>query len=807
MLQDIRYALRALGRNGTVTAIAVVCMALGIGVNAMIFSTVDGVLIQPFPFADPDRIVGVRGRNRTAGVNRWNLSYPDLLDVRRRSRTLETVAGVSFRSLAVSDGRAEPERVSGGLITSNLFSMLGVRPAVGRDFRPEEDRPNVERVVLISDDLWLRRYNRDPSIIGRAISINAQPHTVIGVMPERFKFPEVQEAWIPIDPALHDAPRTDRMVRVFARLRSDASLESAGEEMKAIAAQLEREYGSDNKGWTMLVRSLREEFIPQQVKLILLTMMGAVSLVLLIACANVANLLLARATSRHREIAVRTAIGASRWQIIRQLLLESVAIALISVPLGVLFAKAGIRWLDGMVPTTDALPYYIHWTMAWRSMFYMIAVSVATGILFGLAPALQAVRPELVEALKDGARGSGTGVKRNRLRSALVIAEIAMSLILLIGAALFVRSFMSLRNSPDGFDSTPLMTMRAYLPGEAYTPDGAKQRRVEDLVRRIEAVPGVVAAAMSNLIPRDGGGDYTYVQVEGRPYSRDQASVAFYAGVTPHFLKTLDVPILRGRDFTDTEGNSKSAVAVIGDSMAKKYWPDQDAVGRRFALELDAKTRAMTWFTVIGVSREIAIDEVGETSLPDVAFVPYPYMEVLNNGLIVRVASGDPAQITSAVRREIREADPNVPLFAVRTMAESRKLGYWEWELFGWMFAAFGVVALVLAAVGVYGVLSYSVTQRTHEIGVRVALGASNPDVLRLVIAHGMKLAGAGLVLGLAGALAVTQLIRSVLFVSPTDPVSFAGISAFLAAVALLASYMPARRAAAVDPIVALRDQ
>jgi putative ABC transport system permease protein len=805
--QDLRYAVRSLLQNRAMTVIAVVCLALGIGVNATIFSTVDGVLLQPFPFTAAERLVGVRGANRSIGVGRSSISYPDFRDFRQRARSFDAVAGLTLRSLAISDARAEPERVSAALVTANLFSMLGVRPVLGRDFLVGEDRPNVERVVLLSDDLWLRRYNRDTSILGQSISVNAQPYTVIGVMPEGFKFPENQQAWIPIDPAMHDSARAERGVRVFARLKNGVSLEQASKEATAIAAQLEGEYGADNKNWTMFARSLRDEFIPQQVRLILLTMMGAVSLVLLIACANVANLLLARATARHREIALRTAIGAGRWQIVRQLLIESVAIALISVPLGVLFAKAGLYWLDAAVPTSDALPYYIHWSLDGRSLAYLIAISVATGLLFGLAPALQAVRADLVDALKDGGRGAGAGAKRNRMRSALVVAEIAMSLILLIGAALFVRSFLALRNTPDGFDPAPLMTMRMYLPGDEYVPNGAKQRRVADLVRRVESVPGVVAAAVSNLIPRDGGGGYTYVRVEGRPFERNRASVAFWAGVTPHFLRTLNVPLVSGRDFTETEGNTTSAVAVIGEAMAKKYWPTADPIGGRLALETDEKSHEMTWFTVIGVVRDIGIDDVGDTALPDVAFVPYPYMEVLNNGLIIRVASGDPAQITSAVRAKVREADANIPLFGVRTMLESRRLGYWEWELFGWMFGVFGVVALVLAAVGVYGVLSYSVTQRTHEIGVRVALGAGHPDVLRLIVFHGMKLAASGLMIGLVGALVLTQVVRSVLFVSPMDPVSFAGIATFLAAVSLLASYVPARRATAVDPIIALREQ
>ena len=806
MIQDVRYALRSLLRYRSVTAVAMLCMALGIGVNAMVFSTVDGVLLQPFPFTDPERIVGIRGTNKGGGISRSSVSYQDFLDLTRQARAFDAIAGTAFRSLSIADGAGEPERVAGGLITPNLFSLLGVRPALGRDFLPAENRPNVERVVILSDDLWLRRYNRNPDILGRTVLVNASPYTVVGIMPEHFKFPEVQEAWIPIDPLLHDAARNVREVRVFARLKDGVSIEGASDDVRAVAARLEREYSADNAGWSMFARTLREDFIPQQVRVVLLTMMGAVSLVLLIACANVANLLLARATSRHREIAVRTAIGAGRRHIVRQLLAESVALAVVSVPLGILFAKAGLRWLDGAVPRSDALPYYVHWSLDARSLLYLILTSIATGVLFGLAPAMQAVRPQLVEALKEGARGSGAGLKRNRLRSALVVAEVAMSLVLLIGAALFMRSFLSLRNAPDGFDASPLMTMRFYLPADTYDAEGVKTQRVDDIVRRVESLPGVAAASVSNLIPRNGGGGATYVQIEGRAFERDRASTVFYAGVTPHFLRTLNVPLLRGRDFSDIEGHSRSGVAIVGESMAKKYWKDGDALGRRFALEGETRGQ-MDWFTIIAIARDFGVWPVGGTDRPDLVFVPYPYMEVFNNGLLVRVASGDPALVTAAVRAQVRAADANIPLFNIRTMAEGRRLGFWEWELFGKMFAAFGVIALVLAAIGVYGVLSYAVTQRTHEIGVRVALGAARPDVLRMVVLHGMKLAVTGVVMGLAAAFAVSQLIRSVLFVSPTDPVSFGGITIFLVCVSLLASYVPARRATAVDPIVALREQ
>jgi putative ABC transport system permease protein len=684
-----------------------------------------------------------------------------------------------------------------------LFGLLGTPPALGRDFGPDDDRPGAEPVVLLSDDVWQRRYGGDPSIVGRAISINGRPHTVIGVMPPKFLFWENQRLWVPLGLYVDQMPRGERSLQVMARLKPGVTIDQARADLGTVAARLAATYPLDNENRGAAVRPLREWMLPAQVQLMILAMMGAVTLVLLIACANVANLLLARASVRHREISIRSALGAGRWRIVRQLLTEAVVIGLVSAPLGFLIAWIGMRLIDRGIPP-DSIPYFIHWSLDARSLGYTIAIAVLTGIVFGLAPAVQAARANLQESLKEGARGA-TGGKRARLRNTLVVAEIAMSLILLIGASLFVRSFLNLQGAAVGFDTSPLLTLRFYLPGAAYEAADAKARRVQDIVRRVEALPGVEAAFSSNFVPLGAGGGDGNVLVEGRTFERGQEPAIAFIAATPHVRKTLGVPLVRGRDLSESEDVTRTPVAVVNQTMASQLWPGIDPVGRRFRLTGD---RTPEWFTVVGVVADFRhfADDSDRPAFPS-AYVPYSFDPTLNTGLTVRAAT-NPAQITGAVREEIRASDGSLPVFSIFTMEDLRQRSFWQDRLFGWMFSVFGVVALVLASVGVYGVLSYSVSQRTQEIGVRMALGAERRDVLRLIIAHGMKLAGVGIAAGVVGAAAATQSIKSVLHnVTPTDPVSFGGVIAFLTLVAAAASYLPARRAMAVDPIVALRDQ
>jgi putative ABC transport system permease protein len=520
LIQDIRYAIRSLVKNRGVTSVAVLCMALGIGVNATIFSVIDGVMIKPYPFPDAERIVVPSATNQRMGIGRTGYSYQDFKDLRDQNTSFESVAAFTGRSLTISDSTGEPERYSGSTVSWNLFELLGTPPVLGRAFNKDDDRPGAEPVVMLSDEVWQRRYNGDRSIVGRAININAKPHTVIGVMPPGFRFPENQRLWVTVAPYSEKLARDWRGHQVFGRMRPGVTIDRATTDAKAIAARLEAAYPTTNRDWSAIIRPLQQWMLPEQVKLMLTTMMSAVTLVLLVACANVANLLLARATTRHREIALRAALGAGRWRIVRQLLTESVAIGLLSAPAGFLIAWIGIKLLDSAMPA-DGVPWFIKWALDGRSLAYTIGVSMLTGIVFGLVPALQSTGSSLQDSLKEGGRGTAGG-RRAWLRNTLVVAEVALSLVLLIGAALFVRSFLNQQNADNGFDTAPLMTMRFYMPGDAYEDNDAKARRVEDIVRRIESVPGVQAAFASNFIPFSGGGGGGNAIVEGKAVEKGQ---------------------------------------------------------------------------------------------------------------------------------------------------------------------------------------------------------------------------------------------------------------------------------------------
>ena len=674
---------------------------------------------------------------------------------------------------------------------------------MGRNFGPEDDRPGAEPVVMLSHEVWQTRYAGDRAVVGRAISINGRPHTVIGVMPPRFAFPETQRLWVPLAEYGEKMGRDERNVQVFARMKPGvddrSGLHRPERHRRTPCRGLSRRIATG----ASLVRPLSDWMLPEQPKLIILMMMGAVTLVLLIACSNVANLLLARASVRHREISIRSALGAGRFRIVRQLLTEAIMIGLFSAPLGFVVAWAGLQLLDRSIPP-DSIPYFIHWSLDARSLAYTIAIAVGTGIFFGVVPALQATGTSLQESLREGGRGS-TGERRAWMRNTLVVAQVGFALILLIGSSLFIRSFLNLQGASVGFDTAPLMTLRFYLPGQVYEPNDAKARRVEDIVRRTETLPGVQQAFASNFVPLGGGGGGDDVIVEGKPVEPGQEPGIAFIAATPHLRQTLGVALVRGRDLTDSEGATKSPVALINQTMAKRAWGDADPLGRRFRLKGD---RTPDWFTVVGIVADFRhYQGDGDDAIVPAAYVPYPFDPTLNTGLSIRVAAGDPAAISAAVREQIRLSDGTLPVFQVSTMEDLRQRSFWQFRMFGVMFFLFGAIALVLASIGVYGVLSYSVSQRTQEIGVRVALGAARADVMRLIIGQGLKLAGIGIVLGTAGAFGVTPAARSMLYkVTPTDPLSFGVVAVFLLLVALTASYIPARRAMAVDPLIAMRN-
>ena len=803
LVQDLRYASRNLLKNPGFAVLTIVCLAVGIGVNSTIFSVVDTVALRPLPFKDPDALVALHTTQVTAGINRGAVSYLDFRDWSDQTRSFETLAAVTGRSVTVTE-REDSERFLGALVTRELFPMLGIDPILGRQFSPDDDQPGAAPVVMLSHGVWQRRFLGDMSIVDRPVLVNGKPHTVIGVMPERFQFPELAQLWLPLTPLEFASPRGQRNTRVFARLKPGVSIDGARRDLVEVAGRLATTFPED-KDVSATVLTLRDDLMPSDVKLMVGTMMGAVSLVLLIACANVANLLLARATARQREIAIRTAIGAGRGRIIRQLLTESLLIALASAPLGVALAYVGLRWLTASIPPEGQVPYYVNWDMNWRVVYYTGVVAIVTGLLFGLAPALHAADANLHRSLKDGIRGGSGGAQRNRLRNTLVIAEIALSLVLLVGASLFVRSFLNLQGAGAGVDSRPLMTLRFFMSGDQYSSEDARVRRVEDIVRRVEALPGVEAAFASNLVPLSGGGSGGPVEPEGMIVEPGKEPNIDYIAVTPHIFRTLGAPILAGRDFHDVEGATRSRVAIVNRALAHYLWPNRpDVIGLRFRF---ASGTDREWITVVGLIGDFHLYSIRDENVATMAFVSYPYGAFQNTGLTIRVAgSVPPASIMTAVREEIRRSDSLLPLFNVRSGEENRRINFWQDRLFGWMFSLFGAIALLLASIGIYAVLSYSVAQRTQEIGVRLALGASRRDVFRLILAQAARLAVMGIVLGAAGAALVTPLVRTIVYnVTPTDPVSFLGTALFLALVACAAGYVPARRATSVDPIVALR--
>jgi predicted permease len=801
--QDLRYALRTLARSRAFAVSAVLCLALGIGVNTAVFSLVNAILLRPFGFADAERVVSIETANPRQGVRDWGVAPADYWEWKEQSRSLADVAAMSGGSYALAGGDVDAERVEGFEITPNLFTMLGIAPAIGRQPLADEGRPGTAPVVLLSHALWTRRFDADAGIVGRAVLLNGAPHTVIGVLPRGIKFPETAELWVPSEPD-RDAPRGARYLWIVGRLAPTATVAGAQAELATLAERAAAEHPVTNTGWTADVRTFRDEMVEGELRAMLALMSAAVAFVLLIACANVANLLLARAAARERELAVRAALGGGRGRLVRQMLTESVLVALAGGALGVFIA---VWWLDAMLAAIpEQLPYWMQVTLDVRVLAFTAGVSVLTGLVFGAIPALRASRPDLQSTLRAGGRTETGG--GGRLRGALVAGEIALAVMLVTAATLMTRGFLAVSAADAGFDTRGVLTLRTFLGGARYDSTAARAAFLAEGVRRIEALPGVRAAAATSAIPTDDGGPISGLAVEGRPPARpgEELQVTYFAS-TSGFFDALATPLLAGRDFTDEEAAAKGPpVVVVNRALTERLWPGESPLGQRVRLRGVSDT---AWFTVVGVAADLHYEEIGEETAPSrlQVHLPFAWSPRRTMAWMVR-GTGDLAAIGAPVREALAAADPTLATYDVRTMDEVRRVTTWPHRTFSVTFASFAVIALVLAAVGIYGVMSYHVSQRVRAIGVRLALGASPADVLRDVLRHGATLALAGTALGVLGALVVGRAMAGVLYgVGGVDPLVLAGVPLALGGVAMLACYLPARRATRIDPLLAMRSE
>jgi putative ABC transport system permease protein len=796
-----------LWKSPGVTAAAVVALALGIGANTAIFSVVSSVLLRALPYHDPDRLVVIWETNPTLGgglAERNEASPANFLDWKAAQTSFEEMGAYNWNTYNLTEGDA-PERIVGNPVTATLFSTLGVQPALGRLIQPGDDQESSARVVLLSHNLW-RRFGSDPAIVGRELTLNNQPHTVVGVMPAGFEFPNrFSEMWTAIRFTPQGAQaRGSHYLYTRARLREGVSLEQAQAELRTVAARLESQFPETNSQRSVRLVTLHEETV-RTLKPALLVMFGTVGLVLLIACANVANLMLARAASRQKEIAIRTALGAGRWRIVRQLLTESVLLALAGGLGGMLLALWGIDLLKASVPgETGAFVYgWDRIGLDARVLLFTFGVSVATGVLFGLAPALQASRSELNETLKEGERGSTGG--RRRLRGALVVAETALALVLLVGAGLMMKSFLRLIEVPPGFDPQNVLTASLSVPRARYTDTKQVADFYATLVERLREQPGVESAAAVNLLPMAGSGATTIFIVEGAEAPpRGQEPEANYRSATPGYFETMRIPLLSGRTFDARDTTDAPRVVIINETFARQHFAGADPLGRRL-LDPRGQDPPAEVVGVVGDVKHWGLDDKPES------YLYLSHAQVGGNFMtVVARTAGDPSAVVGAVRREVQALDRDQPVFDFKTMEERIAQQSALKRLLTWLLGVMAAVALTLASIGIYGVIAYTVAQRTHEIGIRMALGAQRGDILRLVLRQGMGMAVAGILLGLAATaglmVLLAQTLEKMLFsVSGLDPGTYVGVALILGAVALLACLIPARRATRVDPMVALR--
>ena len=814
--KDLRFAARGLARSPAFTAIAVLTLALGIGANTAIFSVVNAVLLRPLAYGEPERLVSVSSALKARGATNLPSSAPEYWDYRREVPAIQDIAAVWPININLT-GHGDPERIQAAGVSTNYFSLLGVEPVLGRDFTPEDDGGRIGYVVLISWDLWQHRFGGDRDVIGKTVRLDDDPMTIIGVMPKGFRHPvesgaSPMELWAPMDLANTDPNFIDsrgmRVFDLFGRLAPGATTRQANAQLESLRARLTERYPDayvPSVGWRVEAAPLAERVVGD-VRPALLVLLGAVGFVLLIACANVANLLLARATTRDREIAIRTALGGGRSRLIRQLLTESLLLAVIGGALGFALAVWGTDALGRLAALH--LPRARDIGVDWNVLGFTAAIVLITGIGFGLIPALQTTRPDLQSVLKDSGRGSSAGAPRARVRSALVVTEVAIALVLLAGAGLLLRSFERLLAVETGFNPDNLLTLQVWLPWPndpekgRYFTDDQRLAFYDRAVEQVRQVSGVQSVALTTRLPLRGRNNARFT-IEGRtPPADEPPPIAEFRSVTPSYFETMQIPILRGEGLPELADSASAGAAVINRTMSEKYFPNDDPIGRRIQI-FGPEGPWLTIRGVVGDVRQIGLEEppfeevyISARTKPDQAMA-----------MVVRT-SGDPESDAAAVTRAIRSADPEQPVFAVMSMDRLIANASAERRFSLLLLTLFAAIALVLSAIGIYGVMAYTTTQRRHEIGIRLALGAGGSDVLRLVVGHGMRLVLIGLVAGLFGAWVLSRVLASQLFgITAQDPLTYVTVALLLGVVALAATWLPAQRATRVDPMISLRTE
>jgi predicted permease len=806
MFQDLRFGLRMLRKNPGFTSVAVFTLALGIGANTAIFSVVNGVLLKPLPYPEPERLVRVF--QNIMNFPKAPMSPADFRDYREQNTTFESLAGYFRQDLELAQ-EEKAERLMGMRASSGYFQTLGLEPMLGREFTREEEIPDESAVVILSHGLWQRRFDGDPKIVGKTIRLSGKSFTVVGVAPAGLQHVgggyrplphgESVDIWWPMRLG-PNRPRGALIVNVIGRLKPGVTRQQAEAEFDLIAARLAEQYPGPYRKAKTITQPLREEIVEGSQRALLL-LLAAVFFVLLIACVNVANLTLARAAAREREIAVRLALGAGRARILRQLLIESLTLAVIGGLLGLLLAKLAINALIKLGP--EQLPRLHMINLDMRILAFTLLISLLTGLLFGMAPALQSLKLNLNESLKEGGRAATSGRRQRRTRGALVVAEVALALALLLGAGLLMRSFLKLQQTDPGFNPSGVLTMSVVLPGARYVGVEPQISFLQRLVERVSALPGVRSAGVTSDLPWTGYQNEAGLRVEGKTFPTDQEPHAQYHFISADYMRTIGAPLLSGRWFDARDRRGAQPVILINQAMARKNWPGEDAVGKRIAFG-DSTRKDEDWMQVVGVIGDVKDYPNSANSQPafylPVTQEPYPEMS-----LAIR-ADKDTLSLVEAVRREVRALDREMPISEVRTLETVAAAAVASRRFAMLLVGVFALTALALAGIGIYGVTSYLVAHRTHEIGIRIALGANSFDVLKLALRHGMTLALAGVGAGLALAIAATRLMANLLYgVGATDPATFVAVPLFLIGVSFVACYLPARRATKVDPMTALR--